>query len=76
MSHDPLCECHTGPCCPWIDDCACQCSCDRIEEIREDERLRAMAEVARMDIREMTPHESKIAALAWMDGRQTCLDHE
>lgn len=56
-------------------DCACQCSCDRIKEIREDERRQAMDTVARLDIREMTAHESKIAALAWMDGRQTAIDH-
>lgn len=75
MSHDPLCDCHAGPCCPWMDDCTCQCSCDRISEIREDERRQAMDAVAKMDLRVMSPHESQIAALAWMDGRQTCLDH-
>lgn len=38
MSHDPLCECHAGACCPWLDDCSCQCDCERIAQIREDER--------------------------------------
>ena len=76
MRHDHLCELATEPCCPWIGDCACQCTCDRIEQIREDERRQAMEAVAKMDLREMSPHESKIAALAWMDGRQTCIDHQ
>ena len=75
MTHDPLCELANGPCCPWLGDCACQCSCDRIEEIREDERRRAMDAVAKMDLRLMTPHESMIAALAWMNVRQTERDY-
>lgn len=76
MSHDPLCPNTAGTCCPWMHECECQCQCDRINEIREDERRQAMEAVAQMNIRTMTVHESKIAALAWMDGRQTCLDHE
>lgn len=76
MSHDRLCDLAEGPCCPWLDSCDCHCSCIWIEKIREDERRQAMEAVAQMDIRTMTVEESKIAALAWMDGRQTCLDYE
>ena len=36
--HDPLCTCFTGSCCPWIANCECQCMCDFILEIRQDER--------------------------------------
>lgn len=76
MTHDRLCGLADEPCCPWLDSCDCQCSCDRIEKIREDERRQAMEAIAQMDMRKMTVEETKIAALAWMDGRQTCLDHE
>lgn len=40
MTHDPLCVVSNGPCCPWVDNCFCQCLCDVIAEIRADERER------------------------------------
>lgn len=76
MTHDRLCSNTTGTCCPWMGDCDCQCTCSLIARIREDERRQAMEAIAQMDIRTMTIEETKIAALAWMDGRQTCIDHE
>jgi hypothetical protein len=36
--HDRLCPNFTGPCCPWVGDCTCQCMCDFINEVRDDER--------------------------------------
>ena len=40
MTHDPLCVNSKGSCCPWMGECTCQCRCDEIEKIREDERTR------------------------------------
>lgn len=36
--HDKFCPCVDGPCCPWMGPCECQCNCDFIGQIREDER--------------------------------------
>ena len=40
MTHDPLCYVaqNDGNCCPWMPECDCQCMCDWIAEIREDEQ--------------------------------------
>lgn len=40
-NHDKFCPNFEGPCCPWIVDCTCQCMCDFIRVIREDERASA-----------------------------------
>ena len=36
--HDPVCPVSEGSCCPWMGDCDCQCLCDWIARVREDER--------------------------------------
>lgn len=38
MIHDRFCELSNEPCCPWLDDCRCQCICEEIRKIREDEK--------------------------------------
>ena len=40
MDHDPLCYVakNGGNCCPWMPECDCQCMCDWILEIRNDEQ--------------------------------------
>ena len=37
--HDPLCYVaqNDGNCCPWMPECDCQCMCDWIAEVRQDE---------------------------------------
>ena len=37
--HDPLCYVakNDGNCCPWMPSCDCQCMCDWIAEVRQDE---------------------------------------
>ena len=38
-SHDSLCVCSKGSCCPWMPEpCDCQCMCDFIAEVREDQK--------------------------------------
>ena len=37
-THDKFCYVSKGSCCPWMGDCDCQCMCEFINEIREDER--------------------------------------
>ena len=43
--HDPLCyvAINDGNCCPWMPSCDCQCMCDFINEIRQEERNNASA---------------------------------
>lgn len=73
--HDQLCPVHQGSCCSWIDDCACQCLCDFIHQIRVDEReqfgKQAQLAVASMNIRKGTYAYSRDLCLAWMDGWTT-----
>lgn len=38
--HDPLCNIYEETCCPWMGECECQCNCDFIQEIREDQDAR------------------------------------
>lgn len=42
MEHDPLCYVakNGGQCCPWIPDCNCQCMCDLILEVRQDDQAK------------------------------------
>ena len=48
MTHDPLCVCADGPCCPWVaGGCDCQCMCDLITKARADEREKAVEKVGR-----------------------------
>lgn len=44
--HDPKCyvAINGGSCCPWMPSCDCQCMCDWINEIREDERAIVVSE--------------------------------
>ena len=44
--HDPKCyvAINGGSCCPWMGQCDCQCMCDWIEEIRNDERAIVVTE--------------------------------
>lgn len=51
MTHDPLCPINSGPCCPWMGHCDCQCECDWIARVREDERKRFDDDGAEWDIR-------------------------
>lgn len=62
--HDPLCKCAEGPCCPWILGCDCQCTCDVISEIREDER-RIQAASAPVRKRRMVDGEEWDAYTRW-----------
>jgi len=41
--HDPLCENYNGTCCPWMGDCECQCMCEYIDTIRQDQIRRMSA---------------------------------
>lgn len=45
MIHDRFCINSKGPCCEWLGDCDCQCLCEFINEIREDEREQAVQRV-------------------------------
>jgi len=38
--HDILCNVYENACCPWIGNCECQCTCDIIAIIREDEQMK------------------------------------
>lgn len=39
MVHDKFCPNFKGSCCPWLDEvCLCQCLCEFIEQVRNDER--------------------------------------
>lgn len=38
IKHDKFCANYKGPCCPWMGDCTCQCTCKEIKAIRKDER--------------------------------------
>lgn len=40
--HDPMCLLDSDTCCPWMGDCDCQCICDLISRVREDERAAAL----------------------------------
>ena len=46
MTHDPKCPVSQGPCCPWMGDCDCQCLCDFIAEIRQDQDVRVVAKMS------------------------------
>lgn len=41
-SHDPMCQISVRPCCPWMGVCDCQCECDWIARVREDERSKTL----------------------------------
>lgn len=41
--HDVLCNIYEKTCCPHMGECECQCNCDFIQEVREDERKSIMA---------------------------------
>lgn len=39
VKHDPLCVNSNGSCCSWLEyTCNCQCMCDFINEVREDQK--------------------------------------
>jgi hypothetical protein len=39
LKHDSLCVNSKGSCCPWMaEPCDCQCMCDFITEVREDQK--------------------------------------
>lgn len=38
-NHDVMCPNAEGSCCPWMGDCDCQCNCDLINRVREDESM-------------------------------------
>jgi len=40
--HDSLCP---TPCCSWIENCRCQCDCDRTSVVRENERQHLATEI-------------------------------
>jgi len=44
LAHDKFCPVYEGSCCPWMGNCVCQCNCDDIAAIREDERAVAAIE--------------------------------
>jgi hypothetical protein len=46
--HDPLCNIVDGPCCPWMGDCDCQCTCGWIAKIREDEDRQILETLSKM----------------------------
>ena len=42
MTHDPMCPNNSASCCPWMGDCNCDCQCNFIVRVREDERKYGM----------------------------------
>lgn len=48
MTHDPLCLNAEGTCCPWMGECNCQCTCDWIAEVREDEARQILETLSKM----------------------------
>jgi hypothetical protein len=45
MTHDPICNNSSGPCCEWMGECDCQCTCDWIAAVRNDHTQRIVKEL-------------------------------
>jgi len=69
MSHDPLCAISGGPCCPWMGECDCQCTCDLIGKVRKDEADRVMS----LRYQQVTGWQDMKEALAWQQGQRDML---
>jgi hypothetical protein len=47
--HDKHCTVAPAACCPWLGACDCQCICDLIEIVRQDERALAYADLMALE---------------------------
>lgn len=71
--HDSLCECYEGPCCPWMGPCECQCLCDFIAKVREDERKTMTHMMETVAYRSVPPQCQRGHEIQEWRGRAICV---